>query len=148
MHWDYKGHNKEKTSNRAYRTISTCPFISKSLDLYLRDQYHDKWDTLQAATQYQGSGSNHELAALLVTEVIQHSLNVAHKPVFMLALDAESAFDRCLRQILCKELYMAKITGTALTFIDRRLANRATVYEWDGVAMGPSHDDTGFDREG
>ena len=119
----YKGHNKEKTSHRAYRTISTCPFISKSLDLYLRDLYRDKWDSLEAETQYQGSGSNHELAALLVTEVIQHSLNVSHKPVFMLALDAESAFDRCLRQILCKELYMAKITGTALTFIDRRLAN-------------------------
>ena len=31
----YKGHNKEKTSNRAYRTISTCPLLAKALDLYL-----------------------------------------------------------------------------------------------------------------
>ena len=31
----YKGHNKDKTSDRSYRTISTCPIIAKSLDLYL-----------------------------------------------------------------------------------------------------------------
>ena len=68
--------------------------------------------------------------------------------MFVLALDAQSAFDRCLRQILCAELYKAGITGTALTFIDTRLANRKTVYEWDGIAMGPSDDDTGFEQGG
>ena len=30
----YKGHLKDKNSDRSYRTISTCPFIAKSLDLY------------------------------------------------------------------------------------------------------------------
>ena len=35
----YKGHDKLKTSSRSYRTISTCPFLAKSLDLYLRDLY-------------------------------------------------------------------------------------------------------------
>ena len=63
----YKGYNKEKTSDRAYRTISTCPFIAKATDLYLRDLYQHQWDNCQADTQYQGHGSNHELAALLVT---------------------------------------------------------------------------------
>ena len=144
----YKGHGKEKTSDRSYRTISTCPFTAKSLDLYLHDLFHERWDNLQADTQYQGTGSSHELAALLVTEVIQHSLHVSNKPVFMLTVDAQSAFDRCLRQILCKELYIANISGIALDFIDKRLANRATVYEWDGVAMGPAHDDTGFEQGG
>ena len=144
----YKGHGKEKTSDRSYRTISTCPFLAKSLDLYLRDLYHEHWDACQAETQYQGTGSNHELAALLITEVVQHSLNVSNKPVFLLALDAQSAFDRCLRQILSTELYKANITGTALTLIDTRLANRATVYEYDGVLMGPSKDDTGFEQGG
>ena len=50
----YKGHNKEKTSDRAYRTISTCPFMAKATDLYLRDLYHHHWDSCQADTQYQG----------------------------------------------------------------------------------------------
>ena len=36
----YKGHNKDKSSHRAYRTISTCPFLAKCLDLYLHDLYH------------------------------------------------------------------------------------------------------------
>ena len=43
----YKGHRKEKTSDRSYRTISTCPFLAKSLDLYLRDLYHKCWDELK-----------------------------------------------------------------------------------------------------
>ena len=60
----YKGHNKEKTSDRAYRTISTCPFMAKATDLYLRDLYQHHWDSCQTDTQYQGNGSNHELAAL------------------------------------------------------------------------------------
>ena len=37
----YKGNSKEKTSHRAYRTIITCPFLAKCLDLYLRDLYHE-----------------------------------------------------------------------------------------------------------
>ena len=144
----YKGHNKEKTSDRSYRTISTCPFMAKAVDLYLHDLFHNHWDNCQAETQYQGHGSNHELAALLVTEVIQHSLNVSKKPVFLLSLDAQSAYDRCLRQILSSQLYKAEVNGTALTFIDKRLSSRATVYQWDGETMGPAGDDTGFEQGG
>ena len=144
----YKGHRKEKTSDRSYRTISTCPLLAKSLDLYLRDLYHELWDGCQAETQYQGTGSSHELASLLVTEVVQHSLYVKNKPVYLLALDAQSAFDRCLRQILVCELYKAKVDGSAIAFIDKRLANRETVYEWNGEMMGPAKDDTGFEQGG
>ena len=55
----HKGHNKDKSSERSYRTISTCPFISKVLDLYIRDLCHKIWDSCQAPTQYQGRGSSH-----------------------------------------------------------------------------------------
>ena len=144
----YKQHNKEKTSDRSYRTISSCPFLAKALDLYLRDLYHDRWDKCQASTQYQGTGSCHLLASLLITEVVQHSLHVKDKPVFLLFLDAQSAFDRCLRQILVNELYKAGIDGAAITFIDRRLEHRATVYDWNGVLMGPGRDCTGFEQGG
>ena len=142
----YKGHKKEKTSERSYRTISTCPFLSKALDLYIRDLYQDQWNDCQASTQYQGSGSSHELASLLVTEVIQHSLYAANKPVFMLALDAESAFDRCLRQILVCELFKAGMSDDALKLIDNRLKSRSTVYEWDRELLGPAADTTGFEQ--
>ena len=72
---------------------------------------------------------------------------MANKPVFFLALDAMSAYDRCLRQILSAELYKADIKGTALNFIDSRLENRATAYEWNGEVMGPSKDDKVLSRE-
>ena len=144
----YKGHRKEKTSDRSYRTISSCPFLAKALDLYLRDLYQELWNQCTATTQYQANGSSHELASLLITEIVQFSLNVANNPVYFLVLDAESAFDRCLKQILCCELYRTGVTGDALLLINNRLSNRSTVYHWDGELLGPAADDTGFEQGG
>ena len=137
----HKGHNKNKFSHRSYRTISTCPFIAKCLDLYLRWLYQPVWNSHQAGTQFQGSGSNHELASLLATEVVQHSLFVIKKPVYLLALDAQSAFDRCLPQIILNLLYEIGLPPAAVNFINNRLRNRRTVYEWDAKFMGPARDD-------
>ena len=144
----YKGHQKDMTSDRSYRTISTCPFLAKSVDLYIRELYLDLWQELQAETQYQGTGSSHELASLLLTEVLQYSLHTACNPVYILALDAQSAFDRCLRQVLVSELYKAKMSPATIALIDRRLASRCTVYEWEGNMMGPANDTTGFEQGG
>ena len=90
----YKGHGKDRSSERSYRTISICPFLSKALDTYIRDIYSSNWEANQAETQYQGGGSSHELASMLVFEVIQYSLNSLSKPVYILYLDAKSAFDK------------------------------------------------------
>ena len=144
----HKGHNKDKSSHRSYRTISTCPFLAKCLDLYLRRLYHQIWDSAQAVTQFQGTGSNHELASLLVTEVVQHSLYVTRLPVYVLALDAQSAFDRCLPQILSSYLYRIGIPRAAVNFLNNRFRNRKTVYEWDGILMGPASDDIGVEQGG
>ena len=70
----FKGHNKDRESDRSYRTISTCPFLSKALDKYVGGLCESGWAAAQAETQFQGTGSSHELAALLLTETIQHSL--------------------------------------------------------------------------
>ena len=56
----YKRSRNSKTNERFYRTISTCPFLSKALDMYLRQLYISRWNTLQAPTQYQGKCSSHE----------------------------------------------------------------------------------------
>ena len=144
----YKGHHKNKNSHRSYRTISTCPVTAKALDLYIRDLFQPKWDACTAPTQYQTSGSSHELASLLITEVIQYSLNLADQPVYLLVLDAQSAFDRCLRQILCSELFRSGVSGSALLLINNRLENRSTVYQWDGDMLGPAQDITGFEQGG
>ena len=49
---------------------------------------------------------------------------------------------------MSSELQKADITRTELTFIDSRLKNRATAYEWNGELMGPSNDDNGFEQGG
>ena len=48
----YKSHGKDKTLDSSYRTISTCPLLAKSLDLYVKELFSEKWMTQQADTQY------------------------------------------------------------------------------------------------
>ena len=80
----HKGHGKDKQSDRSYRTISTCPLLAKALDTYVGSLFKDGWASVQASTQFSGSGSSHELAALLLTEAILHSLYVLKLPLFIL----------------------------------------------------------------
>ena len=108
----HKGHGKEKNQADSYRTISSCPLVSKAIDTYIGELYDDILEDHQASTQFQGRGSNHELAALLLTETIQHSLHSSKKPLFVLYLDAKSAFDLVLRQFLINNLSMIMVSRT------------------------------------
>ena len=143
----HKGHGKLKTSDRSYRTISTCPFLSKALDMYIQELYIEVWNSLQAPTQYQGTGSSHELAALLVTEVVQHS-KAQKLPLYLLFLDAESAFDKVVTEFLVRYLYMSGVSGNALTYLNNRLANRRTFVDWNKTVMGPIIDEHGVEQGG
>ena len=73
--------------------------------MYLHELYISDWNNKQAPTQYQGTGSSHELASLLVTEVIQHS-KAQKLPLFLLFLDAQSAFDKVVIEYLVRNLFL------------------------------------------
>ena len=140
-----KGQGKLKTLSSACRTISTCPLLSKALDIYIRDLNIDKWKDQQALTQYQGEASSHELAALLITEVIQHYLYTLKKPAYMLFLDAMSAYDNVKQEKLIKNMYMAGMEGDSLLYINEKLTNRLTFLDWDRTIMGPILYEHGLD---
>ena len=144
----YKGHGKDKQSDRSYRTISTCPFIAKALDTYVGSLYRDGWASVQATSQFSGSGSSHELAALLLTESIQHSIHVLKKPLFVLLLDAKSAFDKVVRECAIRNAYLAGTKDHGLLYINSRLEQRKTFVEWDKVLMGPIRDLVGVEQGG
>ena len=144
----FKGHKKDKSSDRSYRTISTCPVVAKGLDLYIRDLGILSWNENQAETQFQGEGSSHELAAVLLTEAIQHSLFTLKKPIFILYLDAQSAFDVILRELLIRNLYNCNTLGHSLLYINQRLGNRRTYIDWEGNVMGPIADEQGVEQGG
>ena len=63
----YKGHGKDKHSDRSYRTVSTCLFISKCIDSYVGDLSQDSWDKIKADNQFQAKHLSHEHVALLLT---------------------------------------------------------------------------------
>ena len=144
----YKRHNKPRTSDKSYRTISTCPVLAKGLDIYISDLYKHVWNTAQADTQYQGEGRTHGLAALLLTEAIQHSLHQLHKPIFLLFLDARSAFDRVVISFLIRNFYLIGMEDKSLIYLNNRLSNRVTYVEWNKELMGPIIDELGLEQGG
>ena len=119
-------HKKDRESDRSYRTISTCPLIAKALDYYVGTLYSDGWAAAQAETQFQGAGSSHELAALLLTEAINFSLFTLKKPVFLLLLDAKSAFDLMPKENIIVNAYKAGTCDQGLVYLDNRLKSRLT----------------------
>ena len=144
----YKGHKKPKDSDRSYRTISTCPLLSKALDKYIGSLYETGWAAVQAETQFQGVGSSHELAALLLTESIQYCIHSAKKPVYVVMLDAKSAFDKILVEFIIRNAFLAGSRGQGLLYLADRLSNRRTYVEWDKSLMGPIHDQLGVEQGG
>ena len=144
----HKGHGKSKTSDRSYRTISTCPVLAKGLDMYIHELFIGTWNDDQADTQYQGEGSTHELAALMITEAVQNSLYSLHRPVFLLFLDARSAFDTVVVSFLVRNLYLAGMEGNSVHYINNRLSNRLTYCDWDKEIMGPIIDQQGLEQGG
>ena len=144
----HKGHGKSKTSERSYRTISTCPVLAKGLDMFIHDLFIKQWNASQAPTQYQGEGSSHELAALLITETIQESLHHYHSPVYLLFLDARSAFDTVVISFLVRNLYFSGMSGDSLLYLNNRLSNRVTYVDWNKEIMGPIKDQPGLEQGG
>ena len=88
------------------------------------------------------------MAALLLTETVQHSLFFLHQPIFILYLDAKSAFDVVQLELLVKNLYHCGTDPTSLLVINNRLENRSTCLEWNKELVGPIQDERGLEQGG
>ena len=66
----------------------------------------------------------------------------------MLYLDAKSAFDVVLRELLVKNLFIAGTTGESLVYLNNRLESRRTILDWNGQLMGPILDELGLEQGG
>ena len=91
---------------------------------------------------------SHDLASLLLSEAITFSLYTNMRPLFALFLDARSAFDRTVREILIRLLYLHGTSGDRLLYFNNRLGNRKTFCEWDKKVLGPIHDVQGVEQGG
>ena len=144
----FKGHNKDKFSSQSYRTISTCPVIAKGLDTYLRMKNINSWNNDQSPAQFQGEGSSHELASVLLTECVQFSRFRVKSPLYVLYLDAKSAFDVVQRELLIKNLFSIHGADQLLMHVDNRLNYRETILDWNGNLLGPINDQQGLEQGG
>ena len=66
------------------------------------------------------------------------------EPAYLLFLDARSAFDRVLTEMLIRDMYVAGMDGSTTNFINNRLVNRHTYLDWDKTLMGPISDEFGL----
>ena len=116
--------------------------------MYIHELFIDTWNKDQATTQYQGEGSSHELAALMITDSIQHSLYYLYSPAFILLLDARSAFDTVVLSFLVRNLYLVGMKGNSLHYINNRLSYRLTYCDWEKEIRGPITDHHGLEQGG
>ena len=70
------------------------------------------------------------------------------QPIFLLFLDARSAFDTVVIKYLIRNLFFTGTTGDDLIYINNRLMNRKTYCEWDKVIVGPISDEQGLEQGG
>lgn len=76
------------------------------------------------------------------------SLHQLKLPMYVLFLDAESAFDVVLKEFVIKNLFFAGTTGDTLSYLNNRLENRQTFLDWNGQVMGPINDERGLEQGG
>ena len=76
------------------------------------------------------------------------SLYSAKKPVYILLLDAKSAFDLMPRESIIVNAYKAGTHDQGLTYLSNRLGSRLTYCEWSKALMGPIMDLLGVEQGG
>ena len=107
----FKGHGKVRTSSSAYRCISTCPILSKALDLWVTMHQQENWSKVKSPAQFMTAGSSHELASLLFTEMLRYSTVTLKKPVWVLLADKQTAFDSTLKEFIIPAAFSAMIAN-------------------------------------
>ena len=95
-------------------------------------------------------GSSHELAALLLTEVICYATLTLGIAVWVLLLDKQSAFDSVLKEHILSEAYSAAgyQADQSLLYMANRLNTRRTFLQFSSTLMGPIHDKRGVEQGG
>ena len=76
------------------------------------------------------------------------SIHRAQQPVFVLLLDAKSAFDKVATERAVRNDYLAGTTDQGLIYLDSRLRNRKTYIEGNKVLMGPIDDTIAVEQGG
>ena len=69
-------------------------------------------------------------------------------PIFVLYLDARSAFDVVQKELLLKNLYSVQPLDQSFLYLNNRLQNRSTFVDYNGCIMGPIHDKQGLEQGG
>ena len=66
--------------------------------------------------------------------------------MYVLLLDAQSAFDKIVKECAMRSAFLDGTQYQSLLYLDARLSSRLTFPEWDKVLMGPIKDSMGLEQ--
>ena len=112
------------------------------------DLYGPGWMEVQAPTPFQGENSSHELAALCVTEALSHSLHVNKDPVYLLLLNAVSAFDLVVIEHAIRSAWEAGTIDEGLLYLANRLRYNSLLWSGRSRSWVPLQTPWAWSREG
>ena len=95
-------------------------------------------------------GSNHEINAPLLTEVMVHAVKQDRIPVILTFLDKQAAFDSAHKEHILKEAFIASKNNPSqsLWYMAQRLQSWCTYLDEQGSLIGPIHDARGVKQGG
>ena len=68
--------------------------------------------------------------------------------MYLLFLDARSAFDVVVPELLLRQMYLSGMDGNTVNYMNHRLCNRRTYIDWDREIVGPIMDEHGLEQGG
>ena len=129
----YKNKGDGKDSKN-YRGITVLPILLKVIEFILREDLKEVALPVQSQLQRGFTENSSPLnAAFLVEEFYRESKNL-NKPVYIAFLDAKSAFDVVVREILMRKVYLYGISPASWQLIDDLHLNSYSTINWNGEA--------------
>ena len=146
----HKGGTKTKHLAKSWRCISTCPLLTKAMDLYVFGLHKEQWEAMAAPTQFMRDSSSHEFCALTLTEAIVHATHNLKSPIVQVCLGKVSAFDSALKEHIIREVFTAanNTPSQSILYLAYCLASRKTYLKSQQTVMGPICDARGVKQGG
>lgn len=131
--------NKDKRIPGNYRGITVTNSFTKVLEAILKDRIDQIFDPQQSKLQRGFTTKSSSLnAAYLITEVYNYHKEMG-KPLILVSLDAQKAFDTVNHEILFNKLYHFGIQDKLWILLRNLYRNSTASIKWEGMLSEDIH---------
>ena len=121
----------DKKDSKNYRGITVLPILLKVIEYILREDLKEVVLPVQSPLQRGFTENSSPLNAAFLLEEFYRESKDLNKPVYIAFLDAKSAFDVVVREILMRKVYLYGINPASWQLIDDLHLNSYSVINWN-----------------